>query len=536
VRPWRIESDPRPRLFGDIAETCLDIPRLTDHTSDEPRASSSASLDSLIGEQIAEIFERANDPDDGAELCMLTVGRTESRLGRQAFRPELAEIWRSRAKQRSVNPADLLRSPALAELFRHLFNFFFQRDLYGDLAAPNTVILSSGSFDETAFRLPTILKQCVQYALSENWHGYSHSNGREQTRAALAALETVRSAGVLDYTGKRIAVTLGGTSAMNTIAACVAAVATRVRPLALCAIPNYPPLVSSLTDRFDVEFVPTPIRNRMPSVEELIRQIRDRNPDLVLLQPAINPTGVKISEDDIARVIRAATVRTRIVLDESHECFRPWSAVSPERGAPNVVRLFSFSKAMAAPGLKIGWIASSAEFIDAFYERASVAYGGPVSLFYLLIEIYARFEAWRIQGRQELEGRDLSDFEDDYGLDLRSLNRAFISYCSDRSMFESTVLARRAEAVRRLQSLDLELLHPTASINVSFRLRCTDSYTAFRRILADAGVALYPGLLAFCGEDCWLRLSPCIGSDAFEEAFARFSGWVRSSRHGSIPS
>jgi aspartate/methionine/tyrosine aminotransferase len=536
LRPWHIKSGSRHSLFADISETRLDISCDVADAAEDIHVPPPARLDALIGEQVAELFERADDPGNGAELCRLAIGRTESKLGREALRPELADIWRATARRRSVDPQDLLRNPALAELMRRLFNFFFQRDLYGDLPTQGAVILSSGSFDETAFGLPNVLKQCVQRALSENWYGYSHSNGREQTREAVAALETVRSAGALNYTAKRIAVTLGGTSAMSTIVSCAAAAATRPRPLALCAIPNYPPLVSSVADRFDIEFVPTPIHEKTASADSLVRQIEIRKPDLVLLQSVINPTGAEIDENDIARVIRAAPAGARIVLDESHECFKPRAAMSPARGAPNVVRLLSFSKAMAAPGLKIGWIASSAEFVEAFYERASVAYGGPVSLFYLLIEIYARFEAWRLEGRRDLLSQDLSYFEKDYRLNLRGLNNAFRSYCSERSAFESTVFARREEAMRRLQRLDLAVLPPKASINVFFRLPGADSYTAFRQIFTGAGVALYPGLLAFCSEDCWLRLSPCVASDAFNEGFDRLSRWITRSRHGSSAS
>ena len=148
---------------------------------------------------MAAVFERAKNPRDAAELCALYIGKAESALGRSAVRPELAELWCTSAKKRTVYPDALLRDPALAELTRRLFNFYFQQDLYCRLKSEDTIILSSGSFDESEFGLPRVLKHCIDWAIGRNWHGYSHSTGREQTREALAELETVRSGGSINY-------------------------------------------------------------------------------------------------------------------------------------------------------------------------------------------------------------------------------------------------------------------------------------------------------------------------------------------------
>ena len=77
-----------------------------------------------------------------------------------------------------------------------------------------------------------------------------------------------------------------------------------------------------------------------------------------------------------------------------------------ERSRRNVIRVASLSKTHSVPGMKLGWIVAHPDFIRGYYEYASTTYGGPPSLFYLLIEMAARFEQWDVLGLQALpDGR-----------------------------------------------------------------------------------------------------------------------------------
>jgi len=50
-----------------------------------------------------------------------------------------------------------------------------------------------------------------------------------------------------------------------------------------------------------------------------------------------------------------------------------------------VVFVRSLSKQWTAPGLKCGWVRFPDDFINAFYDHASTTYGGPPSIFSLLL-------------------------------------------------------------------------------------------------------------------------------------------------------
>ena len=118
------------------------------------------------------------------------------------------------------------------------------------------IVLSSGSFDESVFGLPESLKACIRFPLERNWYGYSDSLGRGSAREALAALETARFAGASSVDPSEIAVTLGGTAAVSAVVDFLVDHGASTPGRALCAVPNYPPLVATVARRLPVSMVP----------------------------------------------------------------------------------------------------------------------------------------------------------------------------------------------------------------------------------------------------------------------------------------
>jgi aspartate/methionine/tyrosine aminotransferase len=187
-----------------------------------------------------------------------------------------------------------------------------------------------------------------------------------------------------------------------------------------------------------------------------------------------------------------------IVLDECHEWLGEVERFSEIRADSRVVRVNSVSKNWSAPGLKVGWLTASPEFVNAFYEYSSTSYGGPASLFYTMVELLARMERWWIEGLTSVGPSELAELETSYGLDLNRLQSAYRRYTAQRW--------QRAEDLSLLRDASCELLHvngarlldPTYSINASVAIKpADDDYVFFRDLLAADGVSVFPGILTF---------------------------------------
>ncbi len=449
-----------------------------------------------VDQRTLEVFERAAEPEDPFELLRLWLGRVESELGKHGRRPELVEHWRASRVRRRLQPEDVLTSRATVRFVKELFNWYFREDLYGDLQSDQNLILSSGSVDEELWGLPETVKDCLRYALARDWYGYSDSRGRTPTLAAIAAYESARIDGAT-YDARNVALTLGGTFATSSLSDFILTNSRGSAPV-LCGLPNYPPLVEGIARRSPTRLVPLPCAAGVMSVDPLIAAMRPDTP-LVLLQTAVNPTGAAVAEDDLQRLILAASPSTIILLDECHEWLGPAHRAGAARARSNVVRISSLSKTWSAPGLKAGWILASRAFISEYYEYASTTFGGPPSLLYTAVEVLARIERWMLEGREEIGPAQLSEFESSYGFDVFGLQRGFESYCSQRREREQALRRLRDASVRGFGGPNIEVLPPHYSINMTLQFEGqNDSYGCFRELLRTTGVSLFPGILTFC--------------------------------------
>ncbi|MGY0057701.1 pyridoxal phosphate-dependent aminotransferase [Streptomyces sp. LZ34] len=471
-----------------------------------------------VDERVLDVFARAREPDNPLELRDLWLGRVEQELGGTARHPALAERWRDSRRLRSVQPDEVLGSRATVRFVKELFNWYFRDDLYGDLRYSARHILSSGAVDEERWGLPQSLKECIRYALDRDWYGYSDSRGRYPAREAIAAYENARVGG-LRYGPEHVAMTMGGTFAVSTLADFVLHGGSPSASPALCAIPNYPPLVETVARRHGVRLVPLPSENGRTSLEPLIAALTPDTP-LVLLQTVGNPTGAAVTEEGLARLIRAASPSTVIVLDECHEWLGAYEERSAARGASNVVRVSSLSKTWSAPGLKAGWFLADPAFIAEYYEYASSSFGGPPSFFYTVVEVLARMERWFITGVEEPGPPELKEFEASYALDLDRLAHAYRGYRTERLQRTGDLTTLRDAATVRLAETSARVLPPRFSINTTVEFPgWDDSYRCFRDILRETGVSVFPGILTFCFSGAvmrvttsrpWEELSPAI--------------------------
>lgn len=488
---------------GDDRPLFASVPEVRRLTAPQDAVEAAAAADGVgfngtfapfVDDRLLDLFASAHDPTDALELRDLWLGRVEHELGRHSDRPGLAERWRETAPRRAVDAEEILVSRATVRLVKEMFNWFFRDDLYGELRSDGHTILSSGSVDEVAWGLPGALKDCVRYALERDWYGYSDSRGREPAREAIAAYESERI--VTTYGAESVALTTGGTSAMSSLSDFVLLGRRDTAAPALCAIPNYPPLVEAVARRSPVRLVPLPSEGASTSLEPLVDALEPGTP-LVMLQTVVNPTGARIPEAELERLIRAASPSTMILVDECHEWLGPAETASAARAAPNVVRVSSLSKVWSAPGMKIGWILADPAFIGEYYEYASTTFGGPPSVFATLVEVVARMEQWRLAGVTP-GAPQVAEFDPAYAMTTSRLSAAFDRYHQEWVGRQRTLTTLRDAAVAGFSDV-ADVVPPRYSINATLILdRWDDSYLCFRDLLRETGVAVFPGLLTFC--------------------------------------
>ncbi|ARF53274.1 pyridoxal phosphate-dependent aminotransferase [Streptomyces gilvosporeus] len=477
-----------------------------------------------IDERTLDVYARARDPQDAFELRDLWLGRVEQETGGDG-RPWLAEQWRDAPVRRTAHPEEVLSSRATVRFVKELFNWYFRDDLYGRFRSRASVILSSGSVSEEAWGLPETLKSCLHHALDRDWSDSAHRRGRRAVREAIAAYESARIAGA-GYTADRVALTLGGTAAIASLADCLLRPGPRAALPALCGIPNYPPLVESIARRGEVRLVPLPCRAGRVCLGPLIRELRQDTP-MVLLQTVTNPTGSVVPEDELTSLVRAASPTTAIVLDECHEWLGPMSTFGPARAAPNVIRVSSLSKAWSVPGLKVGWLLADARFVGDHLARSDSA--GPPPFYDTLLEVLARMERWMLAGVESPGPAHLAEFTTTQPLSRQQLAAAYRSYREDRLARDHGLKVLRQAVVAGLTEASAQVVPPRYSINVAVEFPdWDDSYRAFRELLRETGVSVFPGVLTFCFSGGTVRVTTARSwadlSAALARLRARFSG------------
>ena len=408
---------------------------------------------------------------------------------------------------------------------KELFNVYFRDHLYGKYRSDDNIILSSGSVDHDIFNMPEALKFFIKYALDRNWYGYSDSRGRLQTRAAVALYENI----FFDndpYTSENICITMGATAAISDLIEYISK--NRVEKFsqkekAICAIPNYPPLVKSMTQHFDVELVElNGYHEDCISLQPVIDRITSETP-VVLIQTVINPSGKKVSEESLSKLIEKTSENTLIILDECHECFGE-KVFGNTRTRKNVIRINSLSKEFFAPGIKLGWFIADKGFINDYYEHASSSYGSPASVFYFLMEGLAIFEMHR-QKEIPLNKKLFSD----YDISDKKLNQLFLDYVQQTNKNRQTIIDNRLHVVKKLKSAGFEVVEPSHSLNILFNIPGTkDSYEVFMKLLLNTKVSVYPGVLSFIFSKPYVRISPNIERSILDRGINKIIKFYKS--------
>ncbi|WP_193596434.1 histidinol-phosphate transaminase [Microbacterium sp. YJN-G] len=102
------------------------------------------------------------------------------------------------------------------------------------------------------------------------------------------------------------------------------------------------------------------------TAEDAAAQVRDADPDVILLCSPNNPTGTPLGLDVVEAVYEAA--RGIVIVDEAYHEFAPKdaaSALSLLPGRPRLAVSRTMSKAFAFAGARVGYLAADPAFIDA---------------------------------------------------------------------------------------------------------------------------------------------------------------------------
>lgn len=482
----RIASTNAPALFGDLADAHtrpVTLPPLTTTTGPVQRFSGSWKSGAPLGGSVDSIAERhlgsLNTPPTPAD----TIRRTRSVPG---FMTDV-------------------------DVVKRLFDHYFRDDLYGHYASKSPIILSSGSFDESLFGMPEALKSCMRYSLSRNWYGYSDSLGIDVTREALARLETARRPLSREVSAREIAVTMGATSTVSILAEFLARSDDPYHSRAaraLCATPNYPPLVASIGQRFEVHTAHLDLCDDGIDISTFIAQAKAMQPALVLIQSVINPWGRRVAEDELGELIDVVAGHGMVIIDDCHDIFPRGEreALTPRRRDPHVIEVHSLSKRWASPGIKSGWVVASEQFLDDFYSYASTSYGSPPSISYLLLEMFATLESRLYQTNPAWEPH----WSTEYRLTPALLERALDDYRAANSEMSSRVERSHRVSEEILSESGISVLPAEYSINFCALLGNEGTYATYRRIIDEANVSVLPGLLTFLEKPGLVRISPCL--------------------------
>jgi len=415
-----------------------------------------------------------------------------------------------------INSNTLLKSE-LMNLFpfgaftKSVYNKFFSKDLYGKYDnEKENIILSSGSLSESEFSLSFALKNCINYAVNQDYVGYSHSLGSEQTRDAIVSLEnSLLNEG--EYNNSNVAITMGGQAGINLISENFKGSPTDE---VVMLIPNYAPFMHLFEKNYNVKYISFMKDNDGDDLFAKINAAITPLTKLVVLVDVTNPTGIKIKKESLEQIIDLTRLKDIFVLiDEAGKCYLDKEYENPKNlSEDHVIRVKSLSKSHGIPGMKVGYILASSEIINNLYGLISASYGAPNSIFYTLLEFICRFDGYRISKKFNLSEHELKDFNIGYGLTLDALNIMYREYLINQNKYDEKVYQLKNYAMTILEpyvgNLIEEIIYPEGSLNICLKVKSNlSSYNFFLKLLKHKKIAVFPGICFGIYDGCWIRIT-----------------------------
>ncbi|NTU98892.1 pyridoxal phosphate-dependent aminotransferase [Candidatus Falkowbacteria bacterium] len=396
-----------------------------------------------------------------------------------------------------------------AAYYKGFFNHFFHHDLYGQYDSEENVIISTGALDQDEMKMPDSLKYAIDFALANNWYGYSCSLGRESAREAIADLEKIKT-GDDSLSPGNVVLIKGVTDGLYHLVSFLKEQSGEGEFNILTHLPTYIPFATACEKIAPTEFVNLG-DNFVSPVEKIMQGIKKETKAILLLAD-MNPLGKALTTADLNRLADHCSSRKIFLIVDEAGAKYPEIDRRDLKPNPYLIRLESLSKKISVPGMKLGYFVADAALVSKFYERASTCYGGPASFFYLLQEFEARFHAFSLQGIENLGHDELKLFDHNYRLSMSWLQTLYDDYRLNRYYYSKKIESQRAYAIQTLRShmpaLVSEIIVPETGINVFVRLNLpSDSYGFFRKLLLKKRVAVFPGICSGVDGGAWVRIT-----------------------------
>jgi len=231
-----------------------------------------------------------------------------------------------------------------------------------DLAAKrgDCIYLQLGEPD---FITPEHVREAAKKALDEGHTHYGPDRGLPELRQLIAA-KIKRQYGAAYSWQDEILVTAGGQSALHVAVMALANPGDEI----IILLPHYPPyVVNARLAGAKAVFVRLRAEdNFVPDPAEIEKAVTSRTKLIMILTPN-NPTGAVYPRETLRRLLDIAILHNVVLIaDEVYECLvydglRHASLLAFPDAREHVVQVNSFSKTYAMTGLRVGYLAASAD-------------------------------------------------------------------------------------------------------------------------------------------------------------------------------
>lgn len=362
---------------------------------------------------------------------------------------------------------------------------------------PGLINLGSGTPD---FLPPPHVLEAMREALAQGRAQYTAWTGIPELRAAIAQKLQAEN-GVSYDPGSEIIVTAGAQEALMTV------LMTLLDPgdNALTPSPHYDEYTRDATILGGALLpVPTTIEtNFSVTAAALEAAITPQTRALVIVNPN-NPTGTVLSEATLREIAALAQARDLIVIsDEIYEYYvfdghRHISLAALPGMRERTITINSFSKSFGMTGLRLGYIAAPAEFVQAMLP------------FHHAMMICANVVA-QVGGLAALsQPRDW-------------FREVLAEYDRRRHLWMAT-----------LDAIDLPYSEPQGAYYVFIDIRSTGLSSAefVQRAREQARILFQTGTIGGGAGEGFIRAALTQGSPAFEQGLERFADFIKELRHG----
>lgn len=323
---------------------------------------------------------------------------------------------------------------------------------------------------------------------------------------------------IAEITEENCAAIPGGTLGLHAVLSMIAKRDPRQKCVVL--IPNYAPIIDEIASLFEIEAIALKT-NFTPDMEQLERALQNADVACCVISWPHNPAGFGQHQDTLQKIIDICLERSiYCIMDEI--VFSPYKLSIKEIESSFFVSINSSSKTYNIPGLKLGHILASKEFIRNFYRYASTTYGSPPSFLYFTLALLSIAET------NSRSGQIVSQYPD-------PIRRA----CSNTKIIQedfdiwltahSLVRSVHIEVVRHLLdvfAISRERVFGLDDASPNFVLRClggTSSYQLMLNTVQRANVAVFP-IDCFApppGWPCDIRITYGVAPHKLGEALAK---------------